>query len=92
MDIEKLQILEQKILKLISRLNELEIENNDLQQRYKQLLTQIEEKENIIQQLKVSNKTNIQMQDELENYKKNENKVKSKVESLLMKLKEFDEL
>ena len=92
MDIEKLQILEDKILKLITRLNELEMENNDLKQRYKQLLTKIDEKENIIQQLKVSNKTNIQMQDEIENYKKNENKVKSKVENLLMKLKEFDEL
>ncbi|MFO7890184.1 MAG: cell division protein ZapB [bacterium] len=91
MDIEKFEILEQKILKLITRLSELEMENNDLKQKCKQLLAKIDDKENMIQQLKVNNKTSIQMQNEIENYKNNENKVKSKVENLLIKLKEFDE-
>ncbi len=92
MDIEQFEILEQKVLKLIERINELEMENKELIHKSKILITKIEEKENMIQNLQENNKSNMQLHNEIETYKKNENKVKSKVESLLMKLKEFDEL
>lgn len=91
MDIEKFEILEQKVLKLISKINELEMQNKELKQKSKILITKIEEKDNMIKNLQETNKSSIELQNEIDYFKKNENKVKSKVESLLMKLKEFDE-
>ncbi len=91
MDIEKFDLLEKKVIKLISRVSELEMENNNLKQKYNNLLKTMEEKENILQNLKQSNQTNIVMQNKIENYQKKEDTIKSKVENLLIKLKEFDE-
>jgi len=91
MDIETFDLLEQKIIKLISRVSELEMENNNLKQKYNKLLETMKEKENILQNLKQNNQSNIEMQNKIENYQKKEDTIKSKVEKLLIKLKEFDE-
>jgi len=92
MNIEKFDKLEEKVLKLISRVSELEMENNNLKLEYNKLLKTMEEKENILQNLKQNSQTNIEMQNKIENFQKKEDTIKSKVENLLIKLKEFDEL
>jgi len=91
MDHQSLDILEEKITRLISKLNKLKVENQELRQANQALEVQISERNKKIEQLQNDAREVNKVQGDIETYKQNQDRIRSKVEVLLHKLKEFDE-
>ncbi|MBN2417393.1 cell division protein ZapB [bacterium] len=91
MDHQSLDALEEKITRMISKMNKLKVENQELRQENKTLQTALNEKEQTIQQLHNKAEEISRVQGDIETYKQNQDRIRSKVEVLLHKLKEFEE-
>jgi DNA repair exonuclease SbcCD ATPase subunit len=92
MDTITFDALEDKITKLIGLLNRLKQENKELKEKNQELKTLVNEKENSIQTFKEKSQQFNGMQTELQSFRENQNRIRQKVESLLLKLKEFEDL
>jgi len=87
-----LDILEVKITKIISMLDHIKQENKELQIRNRELNAQLEEKEKTSQTLMTALKKVEDEKKNVETYKEKQDKIRSKLETLLDKLKEFEDI
>lgn len=87
-----LEILEQKVGRLLQQLQELRKEKQELSSRCRQLEKMVHEKDLIIQQLKQDSEGSLGMRSEIETYKEKQDRIRVKVESLLQRLKEFEDI
>lgn len=85
------EVLEEKINKIIDMLERIKKENQELRQKNKEFKQLLYEKEQIIQTLKTESESNIAVNNEIDNYRKNQDRIREKVEALLSKLKEFED-
>ena len=85
------EVLEEKINKIIDMLERIKKENQELRQKSRELKQLLDEKEQIIQTLKTESERTIDTHIEIENYRKNQDRIREKVEALLSKLKEFED-
>jgi uncharacterized coiled-coil DUF342 family protein len=92
MDLQFFDILEEKINRIVNQVETLKVENRELRMRIQELQAVLEEKERIIYSLKSEVDKSHGVQNEVENYKKNQDRIRSKVETLLEKLKEFEDI
>ena len=92
MEKQGFDILEEKINHLLSILNRLKTENHELKNTLQVLEKQLKEKDIRIQTLSIDSQNIDGMKSEIENYRENQNRIKSKVETLLEKLKEFEDI
>ena len=92
MDNQPFDILEQKLHKILTKLEVLKGENEKLKLKNQELNSLIQEKENTIQSLQTESDEVIHMRNNLESYKSKENMIRTKVESLLQKLSEFEDI
>ena len=90
MDLQFFDVLEEKISRIIQRLGQLKGENRELRMRIQELQAVLEEKERAIYNLKTELDQTRGIQGEIENYRKNQDRIRSKVETLLEKLKDFE--
>lgn len=86
------EVLEKKINNVLSMLDRLKKEKEELQQRNQELQSLIKEKENTIQTLKTEVERHSKAQTEVDSYRENQDHIRTKVESLLEKLKEFESI
>lgn len=92
MDIQAFEVLEQKLYKILTKLEVLKGENEKLKLKNHELQSAVEEKENIIQSFKSDSEQVTNMRTDLESYQSKENMIRIKVESLLQKLNEIENL
>jgi len=92
MDNQAIDILEQKLHKILSKLEELKGENEKLKEKNQELKSVIQEKDNTINSFKTDSEKYSMLQSDIESYKVKENTIRMKVESLLQKLKEFEDI
>ena len=92
MDLQFFDVLEEKINRIVNQVETLKVENRELRMRIQELQAVLEEKERIIYTLKSEVDKSHGVQNEVENYKKNQDRIRSKVETLLEKLKEFEDI
>ena len=92
MDLQFFDVLEEKINRIVNQVESLKVENRELRMRIQELQAVLEEKERIIYTLKSEVDKSHGVQNEVENYKKNQDRIRSKVETLLEKLKEFEDI
>ncbi len=92
MENQILEALEEKINRVLSLVDKLKTENLELKQRNHQLQILIDEKERTIQTLRQESVQYRDAQNEIESYKEKQDRIKSKVEALLQKLKEFEDI
>ena len=85
------EVLEEKINEIIDMLERIKKENQELRQKNKEFKQLLYEKEQIIQTLKTESESNIAVNNEIDNYRKNQDRIREKVEALLSKLKEFED-
>ena len=85
------EILEEKINTILSKMDQLKVENHDLRQKNQELQAIIEEKEKKIALLKSESMNYSDMQNNIQSYKEKHDRIRSKVENLLQKLKEFED-
>ncbi|HHS13211.1 MAG TPA: hypothetical protein ENN03_05515 [bacterium] len=87
-----LEILEQKVGLLLKQLQELKKDNQELKSRCQQLERMVQERDLIIQQLRQDSEGSLGMKNEIETYREKHDRIRIKVESLLQKLKEFEDI
>jgi len=92
MEENNIDILEEKINRVISIVNKLREENQKLQIYVDELKSSIREKEEIILKLQHERENVLNIQHEIESYKTKHDRVRSKVDQLLLKLKELDDI
>ncbi len=92
MDDQNFEVLEEKIDQVLSMLSRLKTENRELQQKNTELQSVVDEKEKTIQTLKSEYEHYHEMQTEIETYREKQDRIRSKVETLLQKLKEFEDI
>jgi uncharacterized coiled-coil DUF342 family protein len=92
MEIQFFDVLEEKVNRIIGRIETLKGENRELRMRIQELQAVVEEKERIVYALKSEVDKSRGVQTEIENYRKNQDRIRSKVETLLEKLKEFEDI
>ncbi len=92
MEIQFFDVLEEKISRIVGRIETLKGENRELRMRIQELQAVLEEKERIVYALKSEVDKSRGVQTEIENYRKNQDRIRSKVETLLEKLKEFEDI
>lgn len=85
-------VLEKKINNVLSMLDRLKKEKEELRQRNQELQSLIKEKDNTIQTLKTEVERHNKAQTEVDSYRENQDHIRTKVESLLEKLKEFESI
>ncbi|MFQ5823695.1 MAG: hypothetical protein ACE5JB_06540 [bacterium] len=86
MEMEQLEILETKINQAVELIGKLKKENQEMLNSNRELRTESESKDLIIQQLKEENKNLQQMHSKSSLGKEKEEKIKSKVEQMLSRL------
>lgn len=91
MDAQSLDQLEEKITRILSQINDLRGENQELKQQNQELRSKLEAREQTINMLNNEKEQLKVTQVDVESYKQNQDRIKSKVDSLLSKLKEFEE-
>jgi chromosome segregation ATPase len=91
MDLQALDALEAKVVRLVQQLDHLKGENRELRLRVQELQAVLEDKERVLYGLKVEAERAREAQSELEHHRKNQDRIRSKVETLLQKLKEFED-
>jgi len=84
--------LEKKINNVLSMLDRFKKEKEELWQRNQELQSLIKEKDNTIQTLKTEVERHNEAQTEVDSYRENQDHIRTKVESLLEKLKEFESI
>ena len=92
MELQFFDVLEEKINRIVGRIEALKGENRELRMRIQELQAVVEEKERIVYTLKSEVDKTRGVQTEIENYRKNQDRIRSKVETLLEKLKEFEDI
>jgi DNA repair exonuclease SbcCD ATPase subunit len=92
MDLQFFDTLEQKVTRMIQQLGQLKGENRELRMRIQELQAVLEEKERAVYTLKTQLDQSRSVQGEIENYRKSQDRIRSKVETLLEKLKDFDNI
>jgi uncharacterized coiled-coil DUF342 family protein len=92
MDIQFFDVLEEKINRIVGRIETLKGENRELKMRIQELQAVLEEKERIVYTLKSEVDKTRGVQNEIDNYRKNQDRIRSKVETLLEKLKDFEDI
>jgi DNA repair exonuclease SbcCD ATPase subunit len=92
MDLQFFDMLEQKVTRMIQQLGQLKGENRELRMRIQELQAVLEEKERAVYTLKTQLDQSRSVQGELENYRKSQDRIRSKVETLLEKLKDFENI
>lgn len=90
MDLQYFDVLEEKLNKIVVQMDNLKTENRELRMRIQEFQAVIEEKERVIYALKTEVDKSRNVQSEIETYKKNQDRIRAKVETLLEKLKEFE--
>ncbi len=92
MDIQFFDVLEEKINRIVGRIETLKGENRELRMRIQELQAVLEEKERIVYTLKTEVDKTRDVKNEIDNYRKNQDRIRSKVETLLDKLKDFEDI
>ena len=88
----EIDTLEKKIDQVLSLINRLEKENSDLKQKNIDLQKKIEQKENLILEIREESQSYDQMKEQVNTYQENQTRIRNKVEHLLEKLKDFDQI
>jgi DNA-binding transcriptional regulator GbsR (MarR family) len=86
------EILEKKIDQILELINRLETENHELNLRNKELQILVDEKQKTIENFSEESEVYQKMKNKIVTYKKNHDRIKLKVESLIDKLKNFEEI
>jgi predicted RNase H-like nuclease (RuvC/YqgF family) len=92
MDSQAFDILEQKLHKILTKLEVLKGENEKLKLKNQELKSLVEEKENRLQSFQTESEEVTHMRTNLEAYQSNEKMIRTKVESLLQRLNDFDDI
>lgn len=92
MENQIIDVLEQKILQVLAMSSRIKSQNQELQQKNQELQSKLEEKERILLTLKEEAEQGKKVQDEVETYKEKQDRIRSKIENLINKLKEFEEI
>jgi len=92
MEDQNFEVLEEKINQVLSMLNRLKTENKELRQKNMELQANVDEKEKTIQTLKSESEHYLGMKTEIETYREKQDRIRTKIEALLQKLKEFEDI
>ena len=92
MEHQDFEVLENKINKMLSMLNRLKAENEELVNKNRNLQSLLDEREKIIQTLKAEKNQYSKIQNEVDTYRESQDHIRAKVETLLDKLKEFEDI
>jgi hypothetical protein len=92
MDLEALDVLEEKINRIMDWVDRLRTENREMRLRIQELQAVAEDKERMLLNLKTEIDKSKNTQGEIETYRKNQDRIRTKVENLLEKLKDFEDI
>jgi hypothetical protein len=92
MDLEALDVLEEKINRIMDWVERLRTENREMRLRIQELQAVAEDKERMLLNLKTEIDKSKNAQGEIETYRKNQDRIRNKVENLLEKLKDFEDI
>lgn len=92
MEFEQIDLLATRINKAVELIEQLKTENNTLQQKCDLLQSEFDDKNSLIQQLKEENQNLRLVQNESSLGKEREEKIRNKVELMLTKLDELQNL
>jgi DNA repair exonuclease SbcCD ATPase subunit len=92
MDLQFFDMLEEKVSRMVQQLGQLKTENRELRMRIQELQAVLEEKERAVYTLRTELDQSRAVQGEIENYRKSQDRIRSKVETLLEKLKDFENI
>jgi hypothetical protein len=90
MDLEQLEVLEQKISEAVRVIEALKVQNQRLANENRELLGEVQSKEQLLQKVQEENQNLNLLQKESSLDKEKEEKIKSKVEQMLSKLDELE--
>ncbi|MBN2201778.1 cell division protein ZapB [bacterium] len=92
MDLQFFDMLEEKVNRMVQQLSQLKTENRELRMRNQELQAVLEEKERAVYTLRTELDQTRAVQGEIDNYRKSQDRIRSKVETLLEKLKDFENI
>jgi len=92
MDLQFFDMLEEKVSRMVQQLGQLKTENRELRMRNQELQAVLEDKERVVYTLRTELDQSRAVQGEIENYRKSQDRIRSKVETLLEKLKDFENI
>ena len=92
MENQAFEVLEEKITKILSMLERMRRENEQLKQKNSELRTLLDEKEKIIQGFKNDAERYDNFKAEIKTHRESQDHIRARVESLLKKLKEFENI
>lgn len=92
MDLQFIDMLEEKVSRMVQQLGQLRTENRELRMRNQELQAVLEDKERAVYTLRTELDQSRTVQGEIENYRKSQDRIRSKVETLLEKLKDFENI
>lgn len=91
MDKQPFDALEEKVNNILALLERVKKDNEDLRQKNQELQALVNEKELKIQSLNMDLESFRKVKTEVDSYRENQDHIRGKVESLLQKLKEFED-
>ncbi|HEX9934562.1 MAG TPA: hypothetical protein VGB38_05135 [bacterium] len=92
MEIQAFELLEQKIVQVLGFLSRLRAQNQELTRQNQELLAKLEEKERVILTLKQDVEQRKKALDDVDVYREKQERIRNKIEMLIEKLKEFEEI
>lgn len=92
MELQILEVLEEKINRVVDLVEKLKTENHELRMRIQELQAVLDERERTLYALRVEIEKSKTVHNEIEAYKRNQDHIRNKVESLLQKLKAFEDI
>lgn len=92
MELQILDVLEEKINRVVHLVEKLKTENYELRMRIQELQAILDERERTLYALRGEIEKSKTVQTEIEMYKQNQDQIRIKVESLLQKLKAFEDI
>ena len=92
MEENNIDVLEEKINKIVAMINTLREENKKLKVYAEELQKSNMEKDEVIRKLNQERENIANIQNEIESYKSKHDRVRTKVDQLLLKLKEIDDI
>ena len=92
MDHQAFDVLEERIDQILALVSDLKIENEQLKSAHNAMKSSLEEKERTITTLQEEVERFRNMRSEVETYREKQDRIKNKVENLLDKLKEFEDV
>ncbi len=84
-------VLEQKIIQVLGVVSRLKSQNQELARKNQELQSKLEEKERIILTFKEELEQRKKTQNDVDSYKEKQERIRFKIESLVEKLREFEE-